>query len=111
MKPDRKENWHLSGPRRYPCQWQFQPPDRKRSGAGYPSPLLRADSAGGRLWIFVDQDSTRQRRCGTGAGYACRAIPPRHECRGFPRKLMNGPDEGCIIGENIGEKLQAIMSL
>ena len=53
----------------------------RRPGARHPSPILHVGSAGRRVWISLDHDNTEQRRCESGA------IPPRHECRGFPRKL------------------------
>ncbi|TFE66008.1 hypothetical protein A7K73_02280 [Candidatus Methylacidiphilum fumarolicum] len=40
------------------------------------------------LWIFVDQDSIGERRCGNRGGSCRRAIPPWRERRGFPRNWM-----------------------
>jgi len=37
----------------------------------------------------VGKDSFEQRRSGDWGGLRRRAIPPRHECRGFPRNWMN----------------------
>lgn len=58
----------------------------------FPLPLLRSDSAGGWIWLFMGQgqDSIDTRRCGNRGGLHRRAIPLRHEFRGFSREMMNG---------------------
>ncbi len=38
--------------------------------------------------VLADKDSTEKRRSGNGAGSIARAIPARHEFRGFPRNEM-----------------------
>jgi len=49
---------------------------------------VRKDT-GTQVPTYFGQDSIGQRRCGNWGGLCRRAIPPRYECRGFPRKWMN----------------------
>jgi hypothetical protein len=48
---------------------------------------VRKDT-GTQVPTYFGQDSIGQRRCGNWGGLCRRAIPPRYECRGFPRNWM-----------------------
>src|SRR5579875_3471882 len=46
----------------------------------------------------LNKDSIGERRCGNWGGLRRRAIPPRHECQGLPRKWMKKQLRSAVVG-------------